>query len=125
VFVGIKNFRDKSLGGFITFKQAFLNGMAIVCVASVIYVIGWMVYMPNFAPDFPDKYAETQVSKIYANPELTDEQKAEKSKEVYVMMDNYKKPHVMAAYTFIEIFPVGLVVTLFISLLVKRGKRSS
>ncbi len=123
VFIGIKNFRDKSLGGLITFKQAFLNGLSIVFVASIIYVIGWMIYMPNFAPDFADKYAAGQVAKIQADPELTTEQKAEKSDEVILMMENYKKPHVMAAYTFIEIFPVGLVVTLVVSLLVKRSDR--
>ena len=43
VFIGIKNFRDKSLGGLMTFKQGFLAGLGIVLVASVIYVVGWMI----------------------------------------------------------------------------------
>lgn len=122
IFIGLKNYRDKTLGGQITFKQAFFNGLAMVFVASVIYVAGWMIYMPNFAPDFADKYTAGQVAKIQADESLSNLEKEEKRRELEVMMENYKKPEILAAYTFMEIFPLGLLVTIIISVLVRKNK---
>ncbi len=123
VFIGIKNFRDKSHGGLMTFKQCFLAGLGIVLVASVIYVIGWMIIMPNFAPDFADKYNAAQIEKVQADDKLNASEKEEKIEDMKAFLENYKKPHVMAAYTFVEIFPVGLIVTLIASLFLKRKQR--
>ena len=124
VFIGLKNFRDKTLGGLMTFKQGFLNGLGIVLVASIIYVIGWLIYQPNFAPDFADKYNAAQVDKVQADDSLTEEQKGEKIEEMEAFLIEYKKPHIMAAYTFMEIFPVGLIVVLISSLVLMKRKPS-
>ncbi len=117
VFLGIKRIRDEQ--GSLSFKEAFLNGLGITLVASIVYVAGWMIYMPNFAPEFVDKYRLSQIELI----EQSDATQDEKTKEINEMnewMDSYKKPHVMAAMTFTEIFPVGLIVTLISSLILKR-----
>ena len=122
VFIGLKNFRDKTLGGLMTFRQGFLNGLGIVLVASIIYVLGWMIYQPNFAPDFADKYNAAQVEKVKTDSTLTPEQQNEKIAEMEAFLVEYKKPHVMAAFTFLEIFPVGLIVVLISSFALMKRK---
>lgn len=117
VFLGIKRIRDEQ--GSISFKTAFLNGLGITTVASIIYVVGWMIYMPNFAPDFVDKYQTSQVELIQ-NSDATEEEKSMEIEEMKSWMESYKKPHIMMAMTFTEIFPIGLIVTLISSLILKR-----
>ncbi|MEO9485551.1 MAG: DUF4199 domain-containing protein [Ekhidna sp.] len=117
VFLGIKKIRDEK--GTISFKEAFLNGLGITLVASIIYVIGWMIYMPNFAPDFVDKYQAAQVELIEQS-EASDEEKNKEIDEMNQWIENYKKPPIMVAMTFTEIFPIGLLVTLISSLILKR-----
>ncbi|WP_370086241.1 DUF4199 domain-containing protein [Ekhidna sp.] len=117
VFIGIKKIRDEN--GSLTFKEGFVNGLGISLVASIIYVIGWMIYMPTFAPDFADKYGAAQVELIEQS-DLTAEEKAAQINDMNEWIESYKQPHVMAAMTFTEIFPVGLIVTLISALILKR-----
>ncbi len=117
VFLGIKRIRDEQ--GSLSFKTAFLNGLGITTVASIIYVVGWMIYMPTFAPDFIDKYQASQVELI-ENSEASDVEKTKEIEEMTEWMESYRKPHIMAAMTFTEIFPIGLLVTLISSLILKR-----
>ena len=119
VFLGIKNKRDTSTNGSFTFKEGLFTGLGIVIVASIIYVIGWMIYMPNFAPDFVDKYAASQIELIQ-NSEVSNTEKETQINELKNSIENYKKPYVMAAFTFVEIFPVGLIVTLISALILRR-----
>ena len=42
VFFGVKSYRDKELEGRITFKSAFLKGLIIVAIASLISGVGWV-----------------------------------------------------------------------------------
>ena len=52
VFVGIRNYRDKYLGGTITFGKAFKTGFYIVLISSTIYVITWLIDFFFFIPEF-------------------------------------------------------------------------
>lgn len=117
VFMGLKSIRDKN--GTLSFKEGFLNGLGISLVASTIYVIGWMIYMPNFAPDFADKYAESQIA-IVEQSEIPKKEKQVQIADINNWVETYRQPHVMAATTFVEIFPVGLLVTLISALILKR-----
>lgn len=119
VFMGIKNKRDTGSEKSFTFKEGFLTGLGIVIVASVIYVAGWMLYMPTFAPDFVDKYAASQIELI-ENSEVSDTEKLKQIEEMNAFIENYRKPYVMASFVFIEIFPVGVLVTLISALVLKR-----
>ncbi len=117
VFLGVKSIRDEK--GSLSFKEAFFNGLGITLVASIIYVIGWMIYLPSFAPDFADKYAASQVELI-EQMDIEQEEKEKQITEINNWTETYKQPHVMAAVTFAEIFPVGLLVTLISSLILKQ-----
>ena len=117
VFMGIKSVRNEK--GSLSFKEGFFNGLGITLVASIIYVIGWMIYVPSFAPDFADKYGDSQIE-LVKEQEISEAEKEKQIEEISSWIETYKQPHVMAAMTFAEIFPIGLIVTLISALILKR-----
>ncbi|MEO8150274.1 MAG: DUF4199 domain-containing protein [Bacteroidia bacterium] len=120
VFVGIKNYRDKQNGGIITFGKGFFLGLMISLIASTIYVITWAVEYHFFLPDFMDKYSAMQVKQLQASG-VSGEAYDEALKSIESASYNYKNnPFYFAMYTYVEILPVGLIVTLISSLILKR-----
>lgn len=97
VFVGVKHYRDQALGGVIGFGKAFLLGLGISLVASLVYVIGWEIDMAYSKFDFIAAYAKMMGGDT---PEAKE----------FVQM--YSKPLVRMCFTFIEIFPVGVLVSM-------------
>ena len=119
VFFGVRSYRDKERGGVINFKDAFLNGLIIVLVASFIYVIGWEVYYPNFLPNFSQDYAAKMIEQ-YQAAGMPEAEVQAKQAEMESWVESYKNPIVRMPQTFIEIFPVGLIIALFSALILKR-----
>lgn len=120
VFVGIKNFRDKQNGGVITFGKAFLLGFMISLIASTLYVITWGIEFHFFMPDFMDKYSAMQINQLQTSG-MSDVALDEAIKNIESTNYSYKhNPFVFAMYTYMEIFPVGLIITLISSLILKR-----
>ena len=124
VFFGVKASRDKQRNGFISFKDAFLNGLVIVLIASVIYVIGWMIYYPNFMPDFADRYMQHEQAKL-VEAGLSQEAVDRKMSEMKDLIAMYDNPIIMAGTTFLEIFPVGLVIALISAFILKKKTSAS
>lgn len=120
IFVGIKTYRDKELDGSINFGKAFQVGLFITLVASVIYVAGWMIYTSTGgAAEFMDQYYEYAIEQLRESgksQEVIDKKIAEM--ETYKEM--YRNPLVQIGITFLEIFPVGLVISLIAAALLKR-----
>jgi uncharacterized protein DUF4199 len=111
VFFGIRSYRQNVSGGQITFGRAFAVGILITLVACVCYVVAWEIIYFNFMPDFADKYASYIVEKARtsgATQQVIDA-KLEQMKSFKAMYDN---PFINAAITFVEPFPIGLIVTL-------------
>jgi hypothetical protein len=123
VFFGTKSYRDNHLGGHISFGQAFKVGIMITLVASLMYVIGWEVYSQTVMPDFMDKYTEHLIREQRAEG-ASEAEIAATTKEMKQWGEMYKNPLVRAGMTFIEIFPVGLLITLICSLILKRRRNA-
>lgn len=119
VFVGIRNYRDKYNGGVISFGKAFKIGILIVLVASTFYVIAWMIDYFFFIPDFMDKYAAQTLAELKASGASQLEIDKE-TKEMADFARMYNNPLFNALMTYVEILPVGLIVTLISSLILKR-----
>jgi hypothetical protein len=119
VFVGIRNYRNKYNLGLISFGKAFKIGILIVLIASTIYVISWLIAYFFFMPDFMDNFAINELNKLKAEgaSQLEIEKKAKEMAEFATM---YKNPFFNAMMTYVEILPVGIVVTLISSLILKR-----
>lgn len=113
VILGIKQEREIS-NGVITFKRAFLTGLAISFIISTIYVLVWLVIYYNFFPDFMDKYSEMALKNT--NPEAL----AAKITEMNQMKEWYKNPLMIILLTYMEIFPLGIVVSLIGALFLKK-----
>ncbi len=119
VFVGIRNYRDKYNGGLISFGKAFKIGGMIVLIASTIYVVAWLIAYFYFVPDFMEKYTAQMIGELKASG--ANQVKIDKeAKEMADFARMYKNPFFNAMMTYVEILPVGLIVTLISSLILKR-----
>jgi len=122
IFVGIKNYRDKYNAGVISFGKAFKIGLLITLIASTVYVVGWLIDYYCFIPDFAEKYAASMLDKLKASGAAAAEIAA-KSKEMDSFITMYKNPVMVVLFTYIEILPVGLLISLIASLILKRKAR--
>ncbi len=118
IFVAVKNFRDKQNAGVISFGKAFLIGLFISLIASTMYVITWAFVHHFFMPDFMEKYAAAMIesAKLKATP--AELQKTIEQMNSYKEM--YKNPFFFAMFSYLEILPVGLIVSLITAFVLKR-----
>ena len=120
IFFGVRHYRDRQPGGRLSFREAFKIGVLITLVASAIYVIGWMLYS-NIGPgqDFMEQYYRYSVEQIRAS-EASQEEIDRKIAEMEQFKEMYRRPLVQIGVTFLEIFPVGLIVSLISAVILKR-----
>ena len=124
VYVGIRNYRDKYNGGVISFGKAFKIGIMIVLIASTIFVGVWLIDYFFFVPDYMEKYSAHELDKLRvrgASQVEIDKQ----AKELAEFAKMFKNPFFNAMMTYAEILPVGLIVTLISSLILKRKAKST
>lgn len=122
IFVGVKNFRDKYNQGSVGFGKAFKIGLGITLIASTIYVIFWLVDYYVFMPDFMDKYAD-QMMKIARESGVSPADLNKKVAEINNMKEMYKNPVMVVLWTYLEIVPVGLVISLVSAVLLRKKPR--
>ena len=121
IFFGIRQYRERYLDGRITFGQAFKVGILISLIASVIYVLGWMVYYntSDLGETFPAQYLDHMKEK-WAAAGMSADQINQKAQGFEKNMEMFKNPLIMAGMTLMEIFPIGLVITLISAFILKR-----
>jgi hypothetical protein len=122
IIIAVKQYRDNEKGGYISFKEAFLSGFYIVLVASTIYVVGWMIYYPSIAQEFNEQYIAQQLEK-YAADGLSAEEMATATTDLSRQMEMYKDPMIRIGFTFLEIFPIGLVFALVAGLIWRKSTK--
>jgi len=122
VFFGIRSYRENIGGGRISFGRALAVGILITLIASVCYVVTWEIIYFKFMPDFADKYAAYMIGKARAAGESAQKIQAI-ADEMKSMKATLNNPLLNAAFSFIEPFPIGLIVTL-ISAAILRKKPS-
>ena len=121
IFVGVKRYRDVERGGVIRFLPAFGLGLGIALVAAIIYIIGWEIYLATTSRDFIAEYTAGIVENMRAAGASAEAIQA-KVAEMQAMGQSYKNPLFRIPITFIEIFPVGLIVA-FVSAALLRNPR--
>ena len=119
VFFGIRSYRDNIYGGTISFGKAFGIGILITLVASACYVITWEVVHYWVATDFVEKYAAHTLQEA-REAGATDQELVNRAAELARFGEMYRNPVIKAAYTFLEVFPVGLVVALVSAAILRR-----
>ena len=119
VYFGIRSYRDNLAGGTITFGRAFGIGIGITLISCVFYVVTWEIVYFNFLHGFMDSYFAKLIQKAQSSggtPEAIQAKVAAIRHTALV----YENPFVNALYTFIEPFPVGLLITLISAAILRR-----
>jgi hypothetical protein len=121
IFFGVKRLRDRELGGVIRFVPALLAGLGISAVAGVIYVIGWEITLAVTDFAFVDTYTTAAVEAARARGASAADVAA-----VVAQMDEFRQqyanPLIRLPMTFVEIFPVGVLISLISAALLRNSR---
>lgn len=121
VFLGIKHYRDQVLGGVIRFVPALLVGLGISAVASVLYVVGWEISLAATRFDFGTAYSSALVEAARARGESAAEiERVAADAAAFARL--YANPLYRLPITFIEIFPVGVIISLISAALLRNSR---
>jgi len=121
IFLGIKRYRDEALGGVIKFLPALALGLSIAVVAGVIYTAVWEIYLAATGYQFMDQYVAGIIAARKAHG-MSGAALAAEIAQLNAMKVQYDNPLFRLPMTFLEIFPVGLIIAL-ISAAVLRNPR--
>jgi hypothetical protein len=121
ILPGVKQHRDQALGGVIKFRTAFMVGLAIAVVASLAYVAIWEIYLAATHYSFMDKYVAAMLRAKQAAG-VTGAAYAKAIADGETMRRQYANPLYRLPETFLEIFPVGLLIALVTAALLRNPK---
>jgi len=121
VFLGIKHYRDKVLGGAIKFGPALLVGLGISAVASIMYVIGWEISLAFSGFDFAESYSKSMVEAARAKG-VSQAELQKVMADAASFARNYRNPLYRVPITFIEMFPVGVLISLISAALLRNSR---
>jgi len=120
IFVAIIKYRNQKLDGRISFGKAFIIGLYISLIASGIYVISWMIISHFFVPDFMTNYTGSVIAGINENETLSQTQRMEQINQAEAFHEQYKNPVFKFLFTYVEVLPIGILVTLIAALFLKK-----
>ena len=121
IFVGVKRYRDVECGGVIRFGRAFGLGVAIAAIAGLVYALVWESYLQISGYDFMADYTRSVLKSMQAEGASQAAIQAEAA-EMKAMAESYRNPLFRIPMTFVEIFPVGLLVALVSAALLRNPK---
>ncbi len=111
VFVGVKRHRDRAGGGVVRFRPAFGLGLGISLVASLVYVAAWELSLALIDADVAQVFAQQMVARAEAKG-LSGDALAAAVRQAGEFERMYRNPLYRMPMTFVEIFPVGVLVSL-------------
>lgn len=121
IFMGIKRYRDVELGGVIGFGRAFLLGLCISVVAGIAYVIVWEGYLASTDFAFIDGYIASSIE-AYRESGLSGAALDREIATLEGLRESYGNPLFRMPMTFLEIFPIGLVVSLVSAAILRKSE---
>ena len=123
IFVAIKNYRDTNNHGQITFGKALGIGLFITLIASTVYVLVWMIDYKYFVPDFGEKYTAQVLAEMKANGASAAAMQKETANLTATMTKYKTSPLFRILFTYLEIVPVGVVVSLMAALILRKNSK--
>jgi len=122
VFVAVKRYRDIECGGVIRFVRALLIGLATSGVAALLYVVIWEIYLAATDYAFMGEYIEATLRQSEAAG-VTGSALAAQRAEMEAFAAQYNSnPLLRFLFTFIEIAPAALLVSLVSAGLLRNPK---
>jgi Protein of unknown function (DUF4199) len=122
VYFGIRSYRDNVGDGHISFAKGFAVGICITVISCLFYVGTWEVLSRTVFQDFMDKYSAAMIAKAQASGKSAQEVQA-KIDEIQRMKVIYANPLYRMLMTFIEPFPIGLLITLISAAVLRKKPR--
>jgi hypothetical protein len=119
VYFGIRSYRDNIGNGQITFAKGFAVGISITLITCICYVLTWEILYFNFLHGIMDNYGAHTIEKLKASGASSAVIQA-KMQQLQHSKDLYENPLYNSALTFLEPFPVGLVITLFSAIILRK-----
>lgn len=113
LFWGIKQQREAN-NGSISFGKAIMTGFWISLIISTIYVLVWLIILYNFFPNFAEHYTDMAIQK--ASPDEV----AKVTEEMNSFKEMYKNPIMVILFTYMEILPLGIVISFISALILKK-----
>lgn len=104
LFIGVKQVRDKHLGGAISFLMGLKTAGLILLIASSMYSLTWTVYVKASNSTFYVDYYNQQMADI-EDPEKL----AEKQEEAASTIAQMENPFLLFLYTTFEMIVPGLL----------------
>lgn len=117
--VAIKSYRDRHQAGLISFKDAFLLGLGIAVIASVLYVVTWVIFYKTVYPTFVQDYTRCALDRL-TNDGKSLAEIEQARQDMQAMFSFYDTWAGLIGITFLEIFPIGLLMALVSALVLKR-----
>lgn len=121
VFVGVKRYRDVERGGVIRFWPAFGLGLGISAVAGVIYVLSWEASIAVTGADFIGAYTDATIADQRAAG-ASEAELAALAAKMQAFAVQYANPLFRLPMIFMEIFPVGILVSLVTAALLRNPR---
>lgn len=119
VFIGIKSYRDQHNAGRITFGKGFQIGILVTVISCVCYALTWLICYYNFFPTFMEEFGAYHLQKLKESGESAAEM-AKQAAEMKRTNELYQNPFYNFALTFMEPFPVGLLMTAVSAFVLKK-----
>jgi hypothetical protein len=121
VFLGVKHYRDKEKGGVIKFLPALGVGLGISAVASLGWVIAWEISLAITKFDFVAAYYGAMIEQAQADGATADKI-AQMRTEQEGFASMYSNPMIRMGITFVEMFPIGVVISLISAALLRNSR---
>lgn len=121
IFIGVKRYRDVECGGTVRFVRALAVGLAIALVAAFFYIIGWEIYFATAGQDFVADYSRMAIEEMRRDGAGPGEIEAAAA-QMAAFAEQYRNPLFRVPMTFVEIFPVGLIVALVSAALLRNPR---
>jgi hypothetical protein len=121
VFIAVKRRRDVDLGGVIKFWPALALGLGITVVAGLFYVVAWELAQMVADVDYIGDMVRMEMERMQAEGEPA-EKVAAYAAEMEKFKVSYANPLFRLPMTFIEIFPVGVLVSLVSAALLRNSR---
>lgn len=115
-YPGLLSVRKLLQGAGLSFFRAWKNALLMVLVGATIYVLVWLVLYYLFIPDFME---------VFRNYFLQHSEPGEREQavvQVEVFEALYENPLMVILFTYAEVIPSGLIVSILTAALARRKK---
>ena len=119
IFFGIRSYRDNELGGAISFGRAFMTGLFITFIASLIFAIFNVILYKYIAPNLINEMIDFHKQTLMESPMPKAEMDARLA-EFDANRAFYNNVYLQGFIMFSTVFFMGAVITLISSLILKR-----